>query len=56
MSMTSLNEVFSKSRSKAFWAESNTLSKVSRIQWPTGQSSLGFRAGEANDSGASTAR
>ena len=47
--------VFSKSRSKAFWADTKIRSKVSRIQWPTGQAALGLRLGVPKGSSSSTA-
>jgi len=53
---TSAKVVFCKSRSMALSAEANTLSNVFRMQFPTGQPAFGFRAGELNGSGSSTAR
>ena len=54
--ITSAKVVFSRSRSKALWADAKTLSKVFRMHLPTGQAALGFREGLAKGSAFSTAR
>jgi len=54
--ITSAKVVFSRSRSKALWADAKILSRVFRMHLPTGQAALGFREGLAKGSAFSTAR
>jgi len=56
VSNTSASVVFSRSRSRASWADVKILSNVSRIQLPTGQAEFGFLDGDANGTVSSTAQ